>query len=207
MRSTVRDVMTTRVLAVRQDASFKQMISKMRQAHISGFPVIDDAGRVIGVVSEADLLSKEADQAAAAAPRGTARRLEHEKAAGVTAGDLMTSPPVTIGPDEPVTAAARLMADRRIRRLPVISDSGHLIGVVSRADVLSVFTRSDRAIRAEVTGEVIRGFLADPVAIKVTVRDGIVTLSGIPGAGRAGLDLVEAVRHVEGVVSVRDGMG
>jgi CBS domain-containing protein len=206
MRSTVRDVMTTQVVAVRKDASFKEMITRMRNAHISAFPVIDHAGKVVGVVSEADMLNKEADQATS--PGTIAGLLHfrfHEKAAGVTAGELMTSPGVTIGPDAPVVEAARIMRDRRVKRLPVVNGTGHLIGVISRADVLSVFTRPDSDIRHEVTEEVIRGgSLVRPQGFSVTVHDGVVTLSGRPENDRAGRDLIETVRHIEGVVAVRD---
>ena len=206
MRSTVRDVMTTQVVAVRKDASFKEMIARMRAARISAFPVVDQGGKVVGVVSEGDLLNKEADQAAS--PGTIAGLLHfrfHEKAAGVTAGELMTSPAVTIGPDAPVTEAARVMRDRRVKRLPVVNGTGHLIGVISRADVLSVFTRPDTDIRHEVTEEVIRGgSLVRPQGFSVTVDNGVVTLSGRPENDRAGRDLIEAVRHIEGVVTVRD---
>src|SRR3974390_1440323 len=182
MRSTVRDVMTSRVVAVRRDASFKEMITRMRSAHISAFPVVDQAGKVLGVVSEADMLNKEADQATS--PGTIAGLLHfrfHEKAAGVTAGELMTSPAVTIGPDAPVVEAARLMRDRRVKRLPVVNGTGHLIGVISRTDVLSVFTRPDTDIRHEVTDEVIRGgSLVRPHGFSVTVRNGVVTLAGRP---------------------------
>jgi len=206
MRSTVRDVMTTQVVAVRKDASFKEMVARMQNAHISAFPVIDHAGKVVGVVSEADMLNKEADQATS--PGTIAGLLHfrfHEKAAGVTAAELMTSPAVTIGPDAPVVEAARLMRDRRVKRLPVVNGTGHLIGVISRADVLSVFARPDTDIRHEVTDEVIRGgSLVRPQGFSVAVHDGVVTLSGRPENDRAGRDLIEAVRHIEGVVSVRD---
>ena len=206
MRSTVRDVMTTQVVAVRKDASFKEMITRMRTARISAFPVVDQGGKVVGVVSGADLLNKEADQATS--PGTIAGLLHfrfHEKAAGVTAGELMTSPAVTIGPDAPVTEAARVMRDRRVKRLPVVNGTGHLIGVISRADVLSVFTRADTDIRHEVTEEVIRGgSLVRPQGFSVTVDNGVVTLSGRPENDRAGRDLIEAVRHIEGVVTVRD---
>jgi CBS-domain-containing membrane protein len=106
---------------------------------------------------------------------------EHEKAAGVTAGELMTIPPVTIGPDVPAQEAARLMYVRRVKRLPVVNGAGHLIGIVSRVDVLAVFSRPDREIRTEITGDLIlERFLADPAALEVTVHDGIVTISGQP---------------------------
>jgi CBS domain-containing protein len=206
MRSTVGDVMTTHVVAVRKDASFKEMVARMRNAHISAFPVIDPGGKVVGVVSEADMLNKEADQATS--PGTVAGLLHfrfHEKAAGVTAGELMTSPAVTIGPDALVVEAARLMRDRRVKRLPVVNGTGHLIGIISRTDVLSVFTRPDSEIRHEVTEEVIRGgALVRPQGFSVTVHDGVVTLSGRPENDRSGRDLVEAVRHIEGVVTVLD---
>jgi len=206
MRSTVQDVMTAGVVAVRKDASFKEMITRMRNAHISAFPVIDHAGKVVGVVSEADMLNKEADQATSPGTvAGLLRFRFHEKAAGVTAGELMTSPAVTIEPGAPVVEAARLMRDRRVKRLPVVNGTGHLIGVISRADVLSVFTRPDTDIRHEVTEEVIRGgSLVRPQGFSVTVDNGVVTLSGRPENDRAGRDLIEAVRHIEGVVTVRD---
>ena len=147
MRSTVKDLMTTPVVAVRENASFKEIVSRMRDSRVSAFPVVDREGKVIGVVSEADMLNKEADEASAGTFASMLRFRDHEKAAGVTAADLMTSPPATIGPDETVVDAARLMRDRRIKRLPVTNATGHLIGVISRADVLSIFTRPDELIR------------------------------------------------------------
>jgi CBS domain-containing protein len=204
--ATVRDIMTARVVAVREDARFKEMAAILRSSRISAFPVIDHAGQVIGVVSEADLLAKEAGQDGRQGwLDGVLRHREHEKAAGVTAGELMTSPPVTIGPDAPVPEAARLMYDRRVKRLPVVNGTGHLIGIVSRVDVLAVFGRPDREIRTEITDDLIlERFLVDPQALEVTVREGIVTIAGQPEAREVGRQIVAAIRHVEGVVAVRD---
>jgi len=117
----------------------------------------------------------------------------------------MTKPPVTIGPHEPVTRAARLMFDRQVKRLPVTSEDGTLIGIVTRSDVLSVYSRPDAEIRDQVTQDLVLGtFLFDPDRFTVTVKDGIVTIEGTPETSRAGLDIIDAVRHMEGVVSVRD---
>ena len=206
MKSSVRDVMTTRAVAVKKTASFKEMIVRMRKARVSALPVVDDAGRVVGVVSEADLLNKVADLAAGPGPLASVLRFrDHEKAAGVTAAQLMTSPPVTVGPDTPLAEAARLMRDRRVKRLPVISASGHLIGILSRADVLRVFTRPDADIRREAAEEAIaESFLADSRPLNVTVHDGIVTLTGSPATDQAGRELAAAVRHIDGVIAVRD---
>jgi CBS domain-containing protein len=205
MRSTVKDVMTTPVVAVRENASFKEIVSRMRDSRVSAFPVVDREGKVIGVVSEADMLNKEADEAGPGTFASMLRFRDHEKAAGVTAADLMTSPAATIGPDGAVVDAARLMRDRRIKRLPVTNATGHLIGVISRADVLSVFLRPDETIRHEVLDEIIRsGFLVRSQPFGVVVHDGIVILTGCPENDQAGHDLAERLRHIEGVVTVRD---
>ena len=117
----------------------------------------------------------------------------------------MTTPPVTIGPDEAVTPAARLMYSRRVKRLPVTSDDGTLIGIVSRADVLSVCSRADADIQREIIQGVIVGmFQCDPARFTVSVTDGIVTIEGTAESSVVGRDIIEAARHVEGVVAVRD---
>lgn len=208
MKSTVKDVMTTHVVAVKRTASFKEMIVRMRKSRVSAFPVVDDAGRVIGVVSQADMLNKEADLAPGPGPlSGILRFRDHEKALGVTAADLMTSPPVTVGPDTPLADAARLMRDRRVKRLPVVNAGEHLIGIISRADVLRVFTRSDADIRREVAEEmIVQTFLMDSQTLAVSVHDGIVKLTGRPETDQIGRDLVEAVRHIDGVVAVKDNL-
>jgi CBS domain-containing protein len=209
MKSTVRDVMTTRVIWVRKDASFREMAATLREHRVSAFPVLDEGGKVIGVVSEADLLTKQAlDGGEDGMPgmiTGLLRRREQEKARGITAGDLMTSPPVTVGPDDTVEHAARLMYTRRVKRLPVVNAAGRLVGILSRADVLAVFDRTDSQIRAEITSDVTRGaFLIDRKGFKVTVKDGVVTLEGTPGNAVVGHEIVRRVRHVQGVVAVRD---
>jgi len=117
----------------------------------------------------------------------------------------MTKPAVTIGPDEPVTHAARLMYNRRVKRLPVTSEDGTLIGIVSRGDVLSVYSRPDAEIGREITQDLILGkFLCNPDSFTVTVKDGIVTIEGTPETTPVGLDILDAARHMEGVVAVRD---
>src|SRR6185437_3585129 len=127
------------------------------------------------------------------------------KAHGITAGDLMTTAVVAVRPDDTVEHAAKLMYDRRVKRLPVTDESGRLVGIISRADVLSVFDRTDHDIYQEITNEVIfGGFLEDPSAVQVTVKDGIVTLAGRPETNETGHNIIRLVRHVQGVVAVRD---
>ena len=178
----------------------------LRSRRISAFPVVDDAGRVIGVVSEGDLLVKEAVNAEVTSLLAALRHLrEDDKAAGITAGDLMTQPAITISPDAPVEEAARLMYDQRVKRLPVVNPAGRLLGIISRVDVLAVFSRPDADIRDEVIQQVLPSILpAAPQALKAAVRDGIVTISGKPQAGELTHAIIDAVRHVQGVVSVRD---
>ena len=204
----VKDIMTADVVAVRADAPYRNMAAMFRMHRVSGFPVVDDDGRVVGVVSETDLLATDALDPAAGAHSGRLAWLPRRKqapAGGPTAGDLMTRPAVTIGPDELARRAARLMYSRKLGRLPVVDRDGRLVGILSRADVLSVFTRPDQEIRREITQDVIMdGFFLDPALLTVTVKDGIVTLAGAPGSGILGTNIVDQVQHLEGVVAVRD---
>ena len=150
MNAIVRDVMTTRVIAVSRDADFKHIAHVLRKFRVSACPVVNDGGVVIGVVSEADLLTKAADPDL---PVGLTRLKwklgEESKVTAVTADRLMTSPAVSVNPDTPVVVAARVMQDRCLKRLPVVDEGNHLIGIISRADVLSVYERPDSDIRAE----------------------------------------------------------
>jgi len=97
------------------------------------------------------------------------------------------------------------MYTHKVKRLPVVDANGHLVGIISRADVLAVFDRADEDIRREVVDEVILGeFLVDPRAFDVKVSDGIVTLTGVPETNEVGHEIVRGIRHVQGVVAVRD---
>ena len=205
MKTTVKDIMTTRVIWVGKDATFRDMAAALREYRISAFPVVDADRKVIGVVSEADMLNKAALDDEPGVISGILHRRDQAKARGVTAGDLMTTAVVAVRPEDTIEHAARLMYDRGVKRLPVTDESGRLVGIFSRADVLSVFDRTDAAISHEIASDVIRGeFLKDPSAIHVTVMDGIVTLTGRPETYEIGRDIVRQVRHVPGVVAVRD---
>jgi CBS domain-containing protein len=206
MNATVKDVMTTHVVAVRMNATYKEMASRLRELRVSAFPVIDDDNKVVGVVSEADLLTKEAlEYGVPGLMGGILHGRERAKAAAVTAADLMTKPPVTIGPREPVTHAARLMYSRKVKRLPVVDDDGRLVGIVTRTDVLGVYSRPDAEIHHDIVENVIVGtLLTDPARFTVTVKDGVVTVEGTPENASVGRDMIEEIRHVEGVVAVRD---
>ena len=207
--STVEDVMTARVISVGKDTSFREMAVALREHRVSAFPVVDADEKVIGVVSEADMLTKEAlgsePHGMPGMITGLLRHSEHAKARGITAGDLMSSPPVTVTPDDTVEHAAKLMYTRKVKRLPVVDSGAHLVGIISRADVLAIFDRSDKEIRTEIRDRVIRdGFLIDPASFGVIVKDGVVTLAGRPETSNVGHELVHRIRHVPGVVAIRD---
>ena len=135
-------------------------------------------------------------------------RSEREKAGGTTAATLMTGPAVTVGPETPVAAAARLMHDRDVKRLPVVDHGGALVGIVTRADLLKVFLRPDEEIRFEILDGVAGEVLGlPPGAVAVGVRDGVVRLAGqVPTRGTA-LALEKLTRAVDGVVEVETRVG
>lgn len=206
MRTPVKDVMTTDVVAIAEDTSFKTIVETMRRAHVASVPVLDSAGQVRGVVSESDLLLKETDpDAAEEFHLSPARRREQRKAEAATAARLMTSPPVTIAETATVEDAAAAMRRHRVGRLPVIDEpTGRLVGIIGRADVLAVYGRPDEDIRRDVHDEVVTAeFGLDRGRIDVTVEDGQVTLVGsVPRRSQIPV-LLHSVRHVEGVVSAR----
>ncbi|MFI6359765.1 CBS domain-containing protein [Streptomyces sp. NPDC050743] len=200
----VSDVMTLTVVAVSRDAPFKEIVRIMEQWKVSALPVLEGEGRVIGVVSEADLLAREAlrDSASGSGDQ-LGHRLGFVKARAVTAAGLMSAPAVTVGPGATLAQAARIMAVRHVKRLPVVDHAGMLRGIVSRGDLLKVFLRSDEDIAEEVRRTVV-SFLFPALShtIHVQVREGVVTLRGelcdtslLPVAARL-------ARAVEGVVDV-----
>ncbi|MGX1508878.1 CBS domain-containing protein [Streptomyces collinus] len=201
----VDDVMTRRVIALAGGATFKDIIRTMETQRISALPVIDSGSHVIGLVSEADVLRKEEfrDSDHKRGPRSrTPGALA--KARAVTAEDLMTTPAVTVKPEAPVARAARLMARHRVKRLPVVDQEGVLQGIVSRADLLRVFLRSDPDIAEEVRLEIVGSRFPEGLgSVRVEVHEGVVTLSGrVPDTSLVPL-AERLVRSVEGVVDVR----
>ncbi|HVB41706.1 MAG TPA: CBS domain-containing protein [Streptosporangiaceae bacterium] len=205
MPSIVGDVMTYNVVAVRQDAEFKEIVMVMHRRRVSAFPVLDSGDRVIGMVSQADLLPREAYPARPSSARHEQRRRVPAKADALTAAELMTSPAVTITAQASVTDAARMMHTHKVKRLPVVDEDGRLTGIVTRADLLRVYDRPDEAIRTEITERVIAGdFVLDPREFKLTVSGGVVSVSGRVERQEVALSLLESIWDVAGVVDVRD---
>lgn len=208
MRRRVRDVMTGDVVTVNEHTPFKEIAQLLADHRVSALPVLDAGGRVVGIVSEADLLLKEEYPAGPPTGwlfEGRRRRATRAKATGGTAVELMTAPAVTVGPDATVAEAARLLHRHGVKRLPVVDPAGPLLGIVSRADLLKVFLRSDDEIARDVRQDVLqRAMWVYPGTVGVRVRGGVVTLTGrlerrslIPIA-------VGLVHGVDGVVDVVD---
>ncbi|MEE6269783.1 CBS domain-containing protein [Streptomyces noursei] len=199
----VSDVMTQPVAAVDRGAGFKQIVETLWRWQVSALPVVSTERRVVGVVSEADLLPKEGFREADADRLERLRASDDvRRAEAVTAGELMTSPAVTVHADATLAQAARTMARASVKRLPVVDGNGLLLGIVSRADLLKVFLRSDDDLAWEVRRALAKFFAAPTRDLHVEVADGVVTLSGQLRDRSLVPVVARLVRTVEGVVDV-----
>lgn len=172
--------MTEGVVSVKPDASLREAASVLVAHRVSGLPVVDEAGEVVGVLSETDIVMK--------ASGGTEHNgylswlftsdVSGEKVAAETVGQAMSSPALTITPDRTVHDAARLMIDDRVNRLPVVQ-GGKLVGILTRSDIVRAFTRTDAELASEIEDDILRRtFWAEPGSVAVVVSDGRVTLTG-----------------------------
>lgn len=199
-RRRVREVMRGQVLTVRPDTPFKGITVLLSSWGVSGVPVVDDDGTVVGVVSQRDLLEREIRHRLLRF-RPRLRR----KVRGSRADELMTAPAITVPQDAGVAEAIRLMEDHGVHRLPVLDDDAKLVGIVGRSDLLRGFLRSDSGLREEVRDEVIKRAMAiDPDTLSVAVHNGVVTVSG--QVERTGMIpvIVALIRRLDGVVDVRE---
>jgi CBS domain-containing protein len=201
--------MTTSVVTVDRITPYKEIARLLSGHRISGVPVLTMGRHVAGVVSEGDLLAARDMNPAAGGwwRRWLGGRKQHQ---GLIAGQLMTSPAITIHPDGTLARTARLMNANHLRRLPVVDSDGKLIGIVSRRDLLSVFLRPDAEIAhqvREILAEVLPG---ESTGVEVVVRNGVVKLTGSPELS-ADSDIIQvAVRltwDVDGVVDVVNEVG
>ncbi|MDH6514791.1 CBS domain-containing protein [Streptomyces sp. SAI-135] len=195
---TVSDVMTHTVIAVGRDAPFKEIVELIDQWKVSALPVLEGEGRVIGVVSEADLLPKEEFR-----DTEEGDLAERAKAGGLIADELMSTPAVTVHADASLAEAARIMARRHVKRLPVVDGVGLLQGVVSRGDLLKVFLRGDEEIAEEIRHDVLSRLPVTTDSLTVAVAEGVVTLSGTLPDRTLVPVVARAIRAVEGVVDIR----
>jgi CBS domain-containing protein/PII-like signaling protein len=202
----VDDVMTADVVTVRPDAPYREIVDTLANHRVSAAPVVDPDQRVVGVVSEADLLHRiefVGDDRRVFASRR--RRTAHAKAHGATAKDLMSKPAITITSGAPLTAAAKIMDGERVKRLPVVDTAGRLRGIVSRSDLLRVYLRPDHEIERDVVDEVLRRTLwVEPGMVEVEVDQGLVTLTGRTDRHSTRQLAVKLTQAVPGVVEVVD---
>ncbi|MER6185869.1 CBS domain-containing protein [Streptomyces sp. NPDC001652] len=210
MHHTVGEVMTREVVEARRETPFKDVARLLDEHHISGLPVVDHDDKVLGVVSETDLIRCQAARSADGrtrrfrmpALRRTARRATAVTHA-TTAQDLMSTPAITVHPEQRVADAARVMERHGVERLPVVDEEDRLIGIATRRDLLRVFLRTDEEIREEILDDVLtRAMCPPPSTVIVSVRDGMVTLEGRLEHRKDIPMVIRSVYRMDGVVGV-----
>ncbi|MER7151517.1 CBS domain-containing protein [Streptomyces lydicus] len=204
---TIGELMTRKVVSVQLDTPFKDIAQILADHAVSAVPVLDSLGRPAGVVSEADLLRKAADRSdlSGRTPLPHLEAWERARAEGRTAGELMSAPAVCAHPEWTVVEAARLMEVQHVKRLPVVDETDTLLGIVSRADLLRVFLRQDKAIQEEISREVIgRTARLGTSAVTADVIQGQVTLHGSVDNPLLIPVLLRMCAGVDGVVAVSE---
>lgn len=208
----VSELMKRDVVTAAPDESLKDVAKRLIEHGISGMPVCEEDRRVAGVISEGDILYKERGRLEhrggplAWLVKGTSRA-DVTKAAARTVREAMTTPAITVAPSSPAAVAARLMVEKGVNRLPVVTHDGRLVGIVTRADLVRAFTRSDAEIAAEIREDILRHVLwVEPETIAVGVRDGEVELAGELETSAEAEVLGKLVEKVPGVISVRSSV-
>jgi len=207
---TVGDVMTASVVTVKESAPLKEVAQSLIESGISGVPVVDDGGRVVGVVSEGDFLFKESGpevvpkhRLARRFGRRDASEARQRKIDATTAGDAMTSPAITIRPSQTLAEAARVMTGQLVNRL-VVMDGERLVGIVTRADLLRAFVRADDELAETIRQEVLlRIMWLDPAGFRVTVKRGVATVAGHTERRSTAEAIETAVAMIPGIVGVK----
>jgi CBS domain-containing protein len=207
-RWTVGDVMTRDVVSVGEKTTYRELVQTLAAKGISAVPVLNPAGRVAGVVSEADLLHKVEFAGAQEHPKGLGgliRRAARVKSEADSAADLMSAPAITARPGTSLTEAVKLLDSNNIKRLPVVDEDGNLVGIVSRADLLRIHTRTDEEILDEIRERVLSQTLwIDPKSLDVTVTAGLVGLGGQVDRKSTATIVEHLCSTVAGVVDVRN---
>lgn len=207
---TAREIMSSPVVSVRPDTPVREIVETMLRSRISGLPVVDEDQRVLGIVTEADLLEKE-DRPLPEPPilswHGRSLRLErmmghYRKATGTTARDVMTENIITAAEDTTAQELAHLMLRHSINRILILRE-GRLAGIVTRADILKVFLRSDESILQTVRETLARELYIDPASLTLSCANGIVTVAGNVDRHSDCALVVKWIHSIDGVVAVR----
>lgn len=201
----IAELMSTELVTASPDMSLKEAARRLAGHGVSGLPVVDADGMVVGVLSEADVVAKEVDRRRASG-NALIRLLEgpllDERFDAVTVGEAMSGPPVVIRADKEVADAAARMLSEGINRLPVVDGDGRLVGIVTRADLVRAFARDDDTIRADIVRGVLDDLWIDPAQVEVEVRNGVVTLGGELQNEAEVRALAAMARRVPGAVEV-----
>lgn len=205
---TVESVMSSPVVTVTPETTFKEVVRILRRRRVSGLPVVNDAGRLVGIISEADLLNKvEKRESEAYLLESKKHRLDRARAEALDVASAMSTNVVTVQPEFPIALAAREMHTRGFKRLPVVSANGTLVGIVSRSDLLTVFMRPDREVRADVRRTLKQAELKHGGrALRARISNGVVELFGAFEEKSRCDATVRAVTATDGVIGVRNHM-
>jgi CBS domain-containing protein len=203
----IEDLMDENAKTLAEDATFKDVARLLAEERVSAMPVTGGDGRVVGVVSEADLILRDESFGIRWLPDGWAKRSVRRKAHAKTAGDLLSSPAVTVGPDAEVSEAAAIMRKWTIKQLPVCDDAGHLLGVLSRSDLLREFLREDTDLAFDVAELLWHKMSLPRNEVSFSVEDGVVTLEGLVEHRVQVPEILDRIRSVPGVVDVVDRLG
>jgi len=204
-RMRVADVMSHDVVTVSPTATVRKIAGLMRRHAVSALPVVADGGALLGIVSEADLLIKENPPSPRRGwiPEGGEVAQRRRRAAGVSAAEVMSAPAASIEPEATLGAAARCLETRRIKRLVVVDANEHVVGIVSRRDLLAAFTRPDDEIRRDIVEGVLPRWLTiDPAEVTVGVHGGMVRIEGTVDRRSDVEMLTHLVSGLDGVVDV-----
>ena len=203
MSWTVSDVMTRDVVVVEADDDFKTCVRLLNSHRIGAVPVVvRGTRRLLGIVSETDLLARERERGAKPSLLG-ARWIAEPVPTAPTAGDLMTSPAIAVGPASALPDAARLMDRKGIKRLPVVDEANNVIGIVTQSDLLKPFIRDDDSIRTDIVDELLfKSLSIDPSTVDVTVEQGLVRIGGQVETKSLADLIVRMIGRIEGTVGV-----
>lgn len=204
MTRRVAAVMVPGVEALREDERFKSIVRRLADGCVSALPVVDAEGRVEGVVSEADLILRDESFGVPWMPQGWTKRAVRRKAHAATAGELMTSPAITVDPDTDVSKAAAIMRKHRIKRLPVCDADGRLLGMISRTELLHEYLREDTDLAFSVAELLWHGMSLPKDEVRFSVDDGVVTVEGDIEHRVQAAEVVERLRSIAGIVDVVD---
>ncbi|MGH2655567.1 MAG: CBS domain-containing protein [Actinomycetota bacterium] len=208
----VQDVMTTEVLTAGEDSELKELAHLMHDGDVSGVPIVDEAGRLRGIVTEADLLRPQEEWEPHPVHWGplawyvatpVAARV-WEEARNLRARDVMTRQVVTVRPDARVAEAVRTLMRAGVKRLPVVDEDRRVVGIVSRHDLLTPLVREDEELRLDVMDIVAETPEVNPALVRVSVDQGIVTLEGHVERRSDGILLARLANRVDGVIAVED---